>query len=233
MPAPLWLSRLPAPQRTVWDQLGLTRDRFVLYGGTAAALHAGHRESLDFDFFSSEPLDAQRRGELLEHFQAPRTAVHQEAAHTLGFDLGPSGAAVRLSFFGNLRMPRLALPLAAPAGPRVASALDLAGFKLAVAYKRHQENDVADLAALLALGETLPRAVGAMRRLYGDQAPVAAALSALPWFAGRTPSPQGALTETRRRVIERAVAGWRGEIPDLPVEAEELSAPGFRDARLA
>ncbi|MGM0425440.1 MAG: nucleotidyl transferase AbiEii/AbiGii toxin family protein [Thermodesulfobacteriota bacterium] len=26
---------------------------FVLYGGTAIALHLGHRSSVDFDFFSS------------------------------------------------------------------------------------------------------------------------------------------------------------------------------------
>jgi hypothetical protein len=30
---------------------------FVLYGGTAVVLHLGHRESLDFDFFRSEPMD--------------------------------------------------------------------------------------------------------------------------------------------------------------------------------
>jgi len=27
---------------------------FILYGGTALALRLGHRESVDFDFFSSE-----------------------------------------------------------------------------------------------------------------------------------------------------------------------------------
>jgi len=30
---------------------------FVLYGGTAVALHLGHRISVDFDFFRTEPLD--------------------------------------------------------------------------------------------------------------------------------------------------------------------------------
>jgi hypothetical protein len=30
---------------------------FVLYGGTALALHLGHRHSVDFDFFGDRPLD--------------------------------------------------------------------------------------------------------------------------------------------------------------------------------
>jgi hypothetical protein len=44
---------LPPAQKEIWPQLapapGLS---FVLYGGTAVALHLGHRVSIDFDFFS-------------------------------------------------------------------------------------------------------------------------------------------------------------------------------------
>jgi hypothetical protein len=32
---------------------------FVLYGGAAIALQLGHRRSVDFDFFSTEPLDKE------------------------------------------------------------------------------------------------------------------------------------------------------------------------------
>jgi hypothetical protein len=46
-------SILPAAQREIWTSLAAaTQLNFVLYGGTAIALH--HRESLDFDFFRSE-----------------------------------------------------------------------------------------------------------------------------------------------------------------------------------
>lgn len=136
---------------------------------------------------------------------------------------------MRLSFFGRIRLPRLDLPSAAAVGPRVASRLDLAGFKLAMAYQRHDENDVADLAALLRSGTTLAEAVGAIRRIYGDQAPVGAAVAALAYSEGRTPSPQGAPGQDLKDVVEQAVAGWRGEIPDLPVQNANLSAPGFRE----
>ena len=51
------LSVLPAQQRRLWDEfVGVPRE-FVLYGGTALALHLGHRDSIDFDFFGNRPLD--------------------------------------------------------------------------------------------------------------------------------------------------------------------------------
>src|SRR5437763_12752354 len=55
------LGALPPAQREVWSRLPPTCGlNLVLYGGTAIALHLGHRESLDFDFFCSEPLDKKQ-----------------------------------------------------------------------------------------------------------------------------------------------------------------------------
>ena len=52
------LGILPPAQKEIWTSLASAPNlSFVLYGGTAIALHLGHRESLDFDFFRSEPLD--------------------------------------------------------------------------------------------------------------------------------------------------------------------------------
>ena len=45
------LDILPEPQRRLWDELATVPAEFVLYGGTAIALHLGHRQSEDFDFF--------------------------------------------------------------------------------------------------------------------------------------------------------------------------------------
>ena len=49
---------LPKAQQEIWPLLspapGLS---FVLYGGTAVALHLGHRISVVFDFFRTEPLE--------------------------------------------------------------------------------------------------------------------------------------------------------------------------------
>jgi hypothetical protein len=50
------LDVLPAAQRSLWPQLAdVSRHSFVLYGGTAVALYLGHRESVDFDFFTNLP----------------------------------------------------------------------------------------------------------------------------------------------------------------------------------
>ena len=51
---------LPDAQKHIWAALSAApRLSFVLYGGTAIALHLGHRQSVDFDFFRADPLDKQ------------------------------------------------------------------------------------------------------------------------------------------------------------------------------
>jgi len=48
---------LPKAQQEIWPHLApATGLSLVLYGGTAVALYLGHRVSVDFDFFSSAPL---------------------------------------------------------------------------------------------------------------------------------------------------------------------------------
>jgi len=49
---------LPPAQLALWDgPLSTLSSGWVLYGGTAIALHLGHRQSVDFDFFSADDLD--------------------------------------------------------------------------------------------------------------------------------------------------------------------------------
>ena len=47
------LDVLPEPQQRLWYKLGGIPAEFALYGGTAIALHLGHRQSVDFDFFGT------------------------------------------------------------------------------------------------------------------------------------------------------------------------------------
>lgn len=51
------LDILPPPQRALWPELDATPDWLALSGGTALALRIGHRQSVDFDFFSRTPFD--------------------------------------------------------------------------------------------------------------------------------------------------------------------------------
>ena len=49
---------MPIVQRQLWSELQPAAQLgFVLYGGTAIALRLGHRTSVDFDLFSSKPLN--------------------------------------------------------------------------------------------------------------------------------------------------------------------------------
>ncbi len=49
---------LSEEQKKLLPLLGVFRATFGMVGGTAIALHIGHRESIDFDFFSVDPIDA-------------------------------------------------------------------------------------------------------------------------------------------------------------------------------
>lgn len=54
---------LPPGQQRLWPLLQPALNLgFTLYGGTAIALRLGHRQSVDFDFFSDQPLDRQAIG---------------------------------------------------------------------------------------------------------------------------------------------------------------------------
>ena len=64
---------LPKAQQEIWPLLApAPRLSFVLYGGTAVALHLGHRTSIDFDFFRTEPFD---KNELEQSFTFVRGAT--------------------------------------------------------------------------------------------------------------------------------------------------------------
>jgi hypothetical protein len=75
---------LPPAQREIWPQLApASALSFVLYGGTAVALHLGHRQSLDFDFFGAGPLNKTQLGDEVE----PRRQFIQENALAASVDV--------------------------------------------------------------------------------------------------------------------------------------------------
>lgn len=88
---------LPPPQRAFWDEdVGSLPRGWVLYGGTAIALHLGHRRSLDFDFFSSDPLD---RGALRRACPLlTRAKTLQDEPDTLTVVVDKGGEPLKVSF---------------------------------------------------------------------------------------------------------------------------------------
>lgn len=130
MAAPLtWhLDILPADQRALWDRkLQAGFPGWVLYGGTALALRLGHRTSVDFDFFSAEPLvplEFRERhsldGDILQADANTLSVLHR---------------GVKLSFFGGLSLGVLHAPDMLGNCP-LASLDDLAACKLAALVNR-------------------------------------------------------------------------------------------------
>lgn len=91
------LSTLPPRQRQIWTRLATTPKDFVLYGGTALALRLGHRESVDFDFFSSrlfQPIELIRSIPYLAGAE-----ITQEEANTLSCAVPADDGVVSVSFF--------------------------------------------------------------------------------------------------------------------------------------
>lgn len=73
------------------------KDRFYLAGGTALALHLGHRDSIDFDFFSQEDIHTEELFERLrEIFKRHKLLKIQEEPNTLTVLIDES---VKISLF--------------------------------------------------------------------------------------------------------------------------------------
>ena len=161
------LDVLPEPQQRVWAELTQVPGMFVLYGGTALALHLGHRQSVDFDFFGGDNFDP---GELAAGLPLLADAqITRQSPNTLTV-LVDRGGPVKLSFFGLPRLARLLPPhVAQDNGLQVASMLDLAGTKAAVVQRRAEAKDYIDLDAILTSRRvTLANALAAASAIYGE-----------------------------------------------------------------
>jgi hypothetical protein len=173
------LGTLPPAQRALWPDLAQVPRRFILYGGTGLALRLGHRQSEDFYFFTDAPMDPD---ELLRELPLLKGAVvRQKALNTLTVTVQREEA-VKLSFFGLTRR-RVHDPESTDDGVlTVASALDIAGFKMAVVSERAEAKDYLDVYALLEDGINLGEALGAAAAIHGGPFNPMITLKALTYF---------------------------------------------------
>lgn len=219
------LDVLPEAQRRLWAELSSLPDEFTLYGGTALALHLGHRKSVDFDFFGSKVIDvAELQGEV--PFLAGAEVVQREK-NTLTV-IVDRGAPVKVSFFGVPKLPRLAPPLVAKDnGLKVASLLDLAGTKASVLQVRAETRDYIDMDALIQLGGVgLPYALASAQRLYGLSFNPEITLKALSYF------DDGNLRELPDDMKSRLVDAVKGVDLDRLPRVEDFASSNDRDRGL-
>jgi hypothetical protein len=214
------LEILPPGQRLLWHELDQIPAEFTLYGGTAIALHLGHRQSVDFDFFGNRPFDPAKLQASIP-FLADAQVVQREK-DTLTAVVNREGA-ITVSFFGVPNLPRLAPPLLSDGnGLKVAPLLDLAGTKASVVQVRPEKKDYLDMDVLITKGGiTLPMALTAAQALYGASLNPQITLKALSYFE------DGNLQKLPEDVKTRLAAAARevdlDHLPDLHQLIREIS----------
>jgi hypothetical protein len=217
----LRLDILPPAQRQLWPELKKTKDEaFVLYGGTAVALFLGHRESVDFDFFtdrSFQPEDLVRRFPFLKGAEFLQSQPNTLTALTSGSD--DDTQRVKVSFFGGFSFGRLEDPQQTPDDVlEVASLQDLLAHKLKVLLQRVETKDYLDIDALLNSGLDLARGLAGARALFPAFAPQEC-LKALTYF--NDPPLKTLSIELRERLLK--AAGSVQVIPHMAVKSKTLS----------
>jgi hypothetical protein len=208
---------LPKPQQEIWPLLapapGLS---FVLYGGTAVALYLGHRRSVDFDFFRSEPLDKK---ELEASFEFMRDAqTIQEDENTLVVIAQMPSGPVKVSFFGGLSIGRINEPLQTTDSTLlVASIEDLLATKLKAIMDRAEAKDYRDISAILSAGVSLEKALGAFAKICRKDPGLP--LRAMGFFKdGDLPSLPKADQDVLRKARDHVT-----EIPEVPLTYGSLA----------
>ena len=181
----LRLEILPASQRRLWAELQknsrfLKDHRYYLAGGSALALQIGHRQSVDFDFFSQQKDLGRPAEKWLRGFKGSR--IREGDAETLHAEI----RAVKVSFIGAYRYPLLE-PASDHGGIRIAGLLDIALMKLLAVTHRATMRDYLDLAILLRDHFDLGELLQASLRKYGKNFNVMIPLRALVAFSDIDP----------------------------------------------
>lgn len=211
---------LPAPQQELWAELvDATDEGFVLYGGTAVALYLGHRQSVDFDFFTDKSFDPDDLYRRLPFLGGAEVLDSRPNTLTVLLHRGPQPEdTVKISLFGGFAFGRVGIPKQTPDEVIiVASEIDLLGHKLKVLMQRVEVKDYLDIDALLSSGLDLAEGLSAAQALFPAFSP-AEGLKALTYFASKE------LTTLDAGVKKRLVAAARAvtSLPLLPVLSKTL-----------
>lgn len=130
-----------------------------LAGGSALALHLGHRKSDDFDWFSTETTPPAKLLADLRSVGAVKVLQNTEGTFNGTVD------GVKFSLF-RYRYALLAKPIAAE-GCQLAALVDLAAMKLAAVSQRSMKRDYVDVHALMTVGKmSLERQLGFFQQKF-------------------------------------------------------------------
>ena len=204
---------LPSAQQLLWPQLRMAATLgFVLYGGTAVALRLGHRQSVDFDFFSSDALNQVRLRQSFP-FLASATVL-QDRPNTFTV-LVPASAlapqAVKISFFGTIGFGRVGSPQFTDDGAVIVASLDdLMATKLKVILQRSEAKDYRDIAAMLEANVRLDHGLASAREMFHPTFQPSESLRALSFFGD---GDLHTLSDSEKLILVKAA----GAVRDLPL----------------
>ena len=210
-------SRLPEAQKSLLPMLsGSKKAGFVLYGGTALSLRLGHRESTDFDFFSSCSLNSV----LFDTITLLKCSkVIQEEKDIIVFETSEN---VKISFFGNIDFGCINCPeLTDDNNLYVASIIDIMGTKLKTLLQRISIKDYIDIAEIIKSGIKLETGLSAAVSLYKNQFPAFDALRALTYFDVKELQD---LSKEYKKVLVTTVKNINIEgIKEIPLKLKNIS----------
>lgn len=136
---------LDEKRKNILSLFELFKGDFYLAGGTALALQLGHRDSVDFDFFSEKDFDTRDLFEKLkEIFKDHKIRKVQDEKNTLTVIIDED---IKLSFF-TYKYPLLN-SLIFEKYIKLASVEDIACMKLSAIVSRSTEKDYVDLYFIL------------------------------------------------------------------------------------
>jgi hypothetical protein len=179
---------------------------YLLAGGTALALQAGHRRSDDLDFMGYEPsLSLAYRERLKKALtRAGRYRVLSEDAGTLHMAFGDIRVSVLAYGAPFLRKPVIA------GGGRLTDPVDIGLMKLSAIVGRGSKKDFIDLACIIRNYSSLKELLALARIKYPESPgfPMLA-LKALSYYrdAEREPDPLILLEEYRWDAVKRFMSG--------------------------
>lgn len=155
------LSILPPEQKQLWPGLKDIPKDFVLYGGTAVALRFGHRESVDFDLFTSrQDYDLKKIGEAIPVIKQYPHETTLVAPGQVDILLLVEGKGVKMTFLSNRDIVAGSVnppDTARDNNLKIASPLDLMACKVLALHNRSEAKDFFDVAEIIQHGVSLQK----------------------------------------------------------------------------
>lgn len=148
MSSKLHFAILPPAQKNAWQLLTrhsqqLSAAGFYLAGGTALALQIGHRQSVDFDFFSPQNNITETTLVWLE--ELPNWQLRDMDINTIHGEL----AQVKLSLIGDYKFPTVDELITTEDQIKLASVREIGAMKLLSVTHRAVIRDYLDLAIII------------------------------------------------------------------------------------